>query len=376
MKGSASRGIRIGLGVVVFWVSQPALGWTWGSDGHHYIARNYSQHLPPQIDGLRTWDGVVDQHVMDPDFRKSSVSGEAPRHFMDIDSYPEFAAGTLPHERATLEARYGASTVLANGVLPWAVGEVTETLTRLFQEADWDSLALEIADLCHYVGDGHQPLHCMRNYDGQYTGNNGIHARYETTMLSMFIGQLSTSPAAVSFYPSPVDAMFDIITDSWNGKDTILNGDNTAKAMSGGSYNTLYYQALWHETETLTDQRLDEASRATASFVYTAWIDAGSPAVPGSTVEAPPMSPGTLLATGPSPFRDQIQIDYAAPVAVALDVVDVRGTRIDRLVSGASGSGTAVWRPRSSGRAPGAGLYFLHLHGPGVDRVTRVVFVP
>jgi hypothetical protein len=24
----------------------PATGWTWGAVGHHYIAQNYSQHLP------------------------------------------------------------------------------------------------------------------------------------------------------------------------------------------------------------------------------------------------------------------------------------------------------------------------------------------
>jgi hypothetical protein len=68
----------------------PAPGWAWGSATHHYIAQNYSKHLPAFIDGLRAWDSVVDAHVTDPDTRRPSTPGEAPRHFIDIDSYSEF----------------------------------------------------------------------------------------------------------------------------------------------------------------------------------------------------------------------------------------------------------------------------------------------
>ena len=114
---------RIGWTLVVWaaWTS-PAL--PWGSTGHHLVAQNYSKHLPAHIDGLSDWDAVVDAHVMDPDARKCCVPGESVRHYIDIDYYPEFWSGTLPHDRATLEAMYGPSTVASNGVLPWAVGEV------------------------------------------------------------------------------------------------------------------------------------------------------------------------------------------------------------------------------------------------------------
>jgi hypothetical protein len=45
----------------------PSPGWTWGAVGHHYIAQHYSQHLPADLDGLRTYDSEVDAHVTDPD---------------------------------------------------------------------------------------------------------------------------------------------------------------------------------------------------------------------------------------------------------------------------------------------------------------------
>src|SRR2546425_6342856 len=138
-------------------LTTPGPGWTWGGEVHHYIAQNYSKHLPSYIDGLRIYDAEVDAKVTDPDTRKPYTPGEGPRHFIDIDAYPEFLSGTLSHDRSFLEARYGAATVSARGVVPWAVAEVAARLTDQLWAADWDSVATTIADLCHYAGDATQP---------------------------------------------------------------------------------------------------------------------------------------------------------------------------------------------------------------------------
>jgi hypothetical protein len=220
----------------------------------------------------------------------------------------------MPHDRAVLEARYGAATVENIGIVPWAIGEVVVTLTQQFQAHQWDAAALTIADLCHYVGDATQPLHCTRNFDGQLTGNNGIHSRYETTMMSGHIGDLSTPVMAVVDYASPVDAAFGIVSGSWDRVNALLAADNTAKAASGGSFNSTYYGSLWNSTQAFTRTRIDSACVATASFVYTAWVNAGRPPVPGSTADVEPASValGVLLEAGPTPFRDALAIRYAA----------------------------------------------------------------
>ena len=367
------RGLRL-LGSGLLLLASATSAWAWGSTGHHYIAQHYSQHLPPGLDGLRTYDSVVDLHVMDPDNRKSSIPSEAPRHFIDIDSYPEFAAGTLSHDRATLEAEYGTSTVTSRGVLPWAVGEVTTYLTTLFQQADFDSVALEIADLCHYVGDGHQPLHCTYNYDGQYTGNNGIHSRYESTMLNTNIGDVHTPPETVDYYSSPVDEMFDVIGNSWNQIPTVLNGDNVAKAAAGGATSgSLYYGTLWQETQPMTEQQLSEASRITASYVFTAWVNAGSPPVPGSTVVAATagVAGAASLELASNPARGAVGLRFRAGSPPRIDVFDVRGAHVSSWSAVAPG-GTYSWSP--GGRQ--AGIYFVQLTVPGVRVVRRVAFLP
>jgi hypothetical protein len=354
-------------------LTTPAPGWAWGSATHHYIAQNYSQHLPAYMDGLAAYDAIVDAHVTDPDTRRPSTPGEEYRHYIDIDYYPEFLAGAMPHDRAGLEAEYGAQTVLQNGIVPWAVAEVVATLTQRFQAGQWNDAALTIADLCHYVGDATQPLHCTRNYNGQLTGNSGIHSRYETTMMSSHIGDLSTPPMAVAYYASPVDAMFGIVSGSWDLVEDVLQADNIAKAASGGAYDSVYYASLWNSTGGFTRTRVDSATVATASFVYTAWVDAGRPVIPGSSADAEPaIVAGPFLEAGPTPFRDALTIRFAGGGPMRVEVFDVRGARVERLVDGAAAAGSVSWRP---GQTMVPGLYFVRLTGPGVSLVRRVTRV-
>jgi len=347
----------------------PSTGWTWGSVGHHYVAQHYSQHLPTDLDGLRSYDGEVDAHVTDPDTRKGSTPGESERHYIDIDYYPEFLAGTLPRERAALEALYSPAIVTDKGVLPWTIGEVVTRLTQQFQARQWSAASLTIADLCHYVGDANHALHCTVNYNGQLTGNTGIHSRHESTMITNYLGQLDTPAMTAAFYSSPLDAAFDVIAASWAGVSLILEADDIATATAGGSPSGMtYYASLWDNTRTLTQARLDTASVMTASLVYTAWVDADQPTVDAGT--------GVRLLAGPSPFHDVLTVSFSASGPLSVDVFDVRGARVARLADNITGGHSVEWRARNSGAVVGPGLYFVRLSGPGTNLVRKVALVP
>lgn len=378
--------LRLGSVVVITAVlcaAIPSTGWTWGGRGHTYVAQHYSQHLPAYIDGLRTHDTEVAAHVSDADSRKGSTPGESEKHYIDIDYYHEFLEGTLPRERAALEALYSPAIVTQYGVLPWAIVASVNTLTTQFQASNWTAAALTIADLCHYVGDANMPLHCAVNYNGQLTGNTGIHSRYESTMLSTsypYLGQLNTLAMTTTYYASPLDAAFDVIAASYAGVAPILAADNTAKAAAGGSTTSAtYYASLWNSTRTLTQARLDTASVMTASLVYTAWSNAGRPVVPASSatldMPAPLADAGVRLVAGPTPFRDLLTVRFAGGSAMSVDVFDVRGARVARLADNVSGEGSVTWRPGSSGAAVRPGLYFVRLSGPGTNVVRRVTLV-
>jgi hypothetical protein len=346
----------------------PSTGRTWGSVGHHYIAQHYSQHLPAALDNLRTYDSQVDAHVTDADTRKGSTPGESEQHYIDIDYYPDFLLGSLPRDRAVLEAWYSPEVVFDNGVLPWTIDAMATRLTQRFQAQQWSAAALTIADLCHYVGDANQPLHCTVNYDGQESGNNGIHSRHESGMISNYLSELDTPALAVMSITSPLDAAFDVIAASWAGVSPILAADNIARAAAGGSPSgTTYYASLWNNTRVLTQARLDTASVLTASLVYTAWTNAGRPTVPAVVVNA-----GVRLDAGPSPFREALTVSFSGNGPLSVDVFDVRGARVARLAENVAGEGSVTWRPRSSGAPLGPGLYFVRLSGPGTNLVRRV----
>jgi hypothetical protein len=356
----------------------PSTGWTWGSVGHHYIAQHYSQHLPADLDGLRAYDTEVDTHVTDPDTRKGSTPGESERHYIDIDYYPEFLAGTLPRSRAALEALYSPTTVTDEGVLPWTIGEVVTRLTQQFQALQWSAAALTVADLCHYLGDANQPLHCTVNYDGQYTGNNGIHSRHESTMISTYLSQLDTPAMTVAYFPSALDAAFDVIAASWAGVSPILAADLVATDEAVGSTNSAtYYASLWNGTRVLTQARLDTASVMTASLVYTAWLNAGQPPVPATGVDA-----GVQLLAGPSPFYlhevAELTVTFAGGGPLSVDIFDVRGARVAKLEDNVSVAAEheVKWRPGSAGAPVRPGIYFVRLSGPGTKLVRRVMLLP
>ena len=109
------------LGVAFLTGARPAHAW--GTLGHTTIAGEYGGSLPWPLDGLRSEDAWVVAHVMDPDTRKGTIPSERFRHYIDIDAYAEYHAGTLSHDRAVLEAAYGAAQVEQWGVVPWAIGE-------------------------------------------------------------------------------------------------------------------------------------------------------------------------------------------------------------------------------------------------------------
>ena len=357
----------------------PARAFAWGGVGHRSIASQYGESLPPALQALRNDDAWVTDHVMDPDLRKSSVPGEGYRHYIDIDIYPGYAAGTLSHDRATLEAQYGAANVLQWGIAPWAIGEVTDSLSAAMATGRWTLARTWIADLCHYVGDLHQPLHATKNYDGQFTGNHGIHSRYETQMLNLYSPYLQLDAGSVTYLPDPVEAAFAIATASQQAVAQVLTADTEARAAAGGSTtSSTYYAGLWSRTSTLTLARMTAGSQGTASFVYTAWVDAGYPVVPGSTVSAP--SVGAAVATlsvaaGPTPARARLDLAFTLPRAGSpvFELLDVRGRRVARLAPGVTpaGPGRIVLPLAGAGAAPG--VYFVRLTLDGETAASRAV---
>ncbi len=299
--------------IILFLISKEIFGW--GSVGHSLINRNSTKHFPQEMVGYNLWSEFLAQHASDADYRKSSDPTEGNKHFIDIDNYQEFLSGNFPYSIDTLISRYGWDYVWQQGILPWATKSTFDSLTSALQRKDWDRAKLIAADLGHYVADGHQPLHITRNYDGQFTGQRGIHSRYETQMINRFQNEITFSSEPVVYINEPINFIFDYLFESYSYLDDLLRADSMAKSVAGNTNSELYYSKLWNYTGNFTKYLFQKASNRLASLIYTAWINAGSPALPQTLVEELSLVPTkiVLYQNYPNPFNYSTLIRYFIP---------------------------------------------------------------
>src|SRR3954470_9407664 len=202
----------------------PAPAMAWGAMAHRYIMRRAIDLLPPEIKPF--FEQYRDELVMrvnDPDlWRVIGFEQEPPNHQIDfgVDDYGPYPFTALPREYDAAVEKFGVATVRRHGLLPWRTMEEFGNLRRVFEGFPAGQLYVEgntvlfAATLSHYIQDAHQPLHVHNNYDGQLTGQNGIHARFEAELFERFESRLSITPGAMRMLAMR-DFIFDIALASY-----------------------------------------------------------------------------------------------------------------------------------------------------------------
>ncbi len=131
--------------------------------------------------------------------------------------YGAYPFQALPREYGAALEKFGESTLKRNGLLPWREAEEFGNLRRAFEEFKREApytisnVVLFSAVASHYIQDAHQPFHATDNYDGQQTGNNGIHARFERDLIERFESRLTLTPAPVKPIGNARDAAFEAL---------------------------------------------------------------------------------------------------------------------------------------------------------------------
>jgi len=272
----------------------PAPVAAWGFDGHKFIADKAVDQLPsaikPFFEKYRT---TVVEHSIDPDtYRTMGWAEESPRHFLDMDSWGPFPFTDLPHDYTAAVAKRGEAFVLKNGTVPWRAEEIYAKLRDAFKQltvSDYsrDDIKLFSAVLAHYVGDSFQPFHACANYDGQLTGQNGIHARFESELFDRMEGHLHVTPAPLQTIPNAREFVFATLTDSFKEVDAILAADKAA-VEGRTEYDEGYFEAMTAKTGSILEKRINGAINGVPSLITQAWIDAGQPALPPDAAPRPP----------------------------------------------------------------------------------------
>ena len=279
------RKTLVALGAFVLVALAPASAFAWGFAGHRLIMRRAIELLPPELKPFfdRYRDELV-VRVVDPDVWRTAGWDDDPNHFMDFGAkeYGAYPFKELPRELDAAVEKFGTVTLRRNGMLPWRANEMFGNLRRTFESFKRESaygpndLVLYSAALSHYMQDANQPFHATINYDGQLTGNAGIHARFERDLVERYESRLTIRPAAAKPITNARDASFDTLLASYGLVDRILQADTEAVA-GKDTYDDDYFEKFFTRVRPILEQRLGDSVTATASVIIGAWERAGRP---------------------------------------------------------------------------------------------------
>ena len=271
----------------------PAPAYSWGFFAHQKINRLAIFTLPDGLIGFyKQHVDYSSQHAVDPDKRRYINPEEAPRHYIDIDHYGKTAFDSVPHTWKKAVAKYSEDTLKAYGIVPWHIDKMVYRLTEAFKTENLDLILKYSADLGHYVADAHVPLHTTENYNGQLTGQKGIHGLWESRIPELKSEEYDYWTGTAKYIDKPIETAWHIVKESHESVDSVLtlekklsNNFPADKKYSienrGTVMTTVYsqeYTSAYNELlNGMVERRMRAAILTVGSLWYTAWVNAGKP---------------------------------------------------------------------------------------------------
>jgi hypothetical protein len=283
--------MRLAAVLMAAMLAVPAPSVAWGFEAHKFIVDRMIELLPPQLRPLfEKRRAFIVERAIDPDlWRTVGWEAEPPNHFLDLDheAFGPYPFEALPRDYSAAVQKFGKTFIDDQGTLPWRTAEFYGRLQREFESLKrqqppgyaLDNIALYAAVVAHYVADGHVPLHAVVNYDGQLTGQQGLHSRWEAELFERNRGRLTIAPKAIAPVFNPRDFMFTALLASNRAAANVLESDKAAAA-GREFYDDAYFEAFAKGALPTLEQRLNDSIAAVAAAISGAWEQAGKPAVP------------------------------------------------------------------------------------------------
>jgi len=252
----------------------------WGPAGHDLVNAWAIQTLPLEMRGFFEANRqFLVEHANDPDAWMKKDRYERKRHYIYMDKYGIFPFLELPHSFKQAVQEYGSGRVNRDGVLPWQVGEYSLRLTDAFKARNWDQVKLEAALLAHYVAEAHSPLHLTRNFDGQLTRQTGLQDRFENRLLDRYSRFFFLHPDEAVKIADPTEYAFQSCLQAYTSLDSVVLADMRARE-GLPDYTDEYFDRFYSQIGDTVMRAINAAAHDAGSYWYTAWLNAGKPALP------------------------------------------------------------------------------------------------
>lgn len=268
--------------------------YSWGFYGHKMINYYAVFLLPPEmLVFYKKHLGFLSEHAVDPDKRRYAVADEGPRHYIDMDQYA--ARGQPPESWQEAVNLLGEDTLKAHGIVPWWSETMLQRLTNAFRKKDSRNILKLSAELGHYIADAHVPLHACSNHNGQFTGQQGIHGFWESRIPEMLAGSDWDLVIGHAIYiPDSRKYIWARVRESAASSDSVLSIERRLSASFPADkkyafenrngklvrqYSARYTRAYSSRLGDMVERRFRQSIFAVAAFWYTAWANAGQPAL-------------------------------------------------------------------------------------------------
>lgn len=264
----------------------------WGFKAHKHINRCAVFTLPPALFTFyKHYIGYITEQAVNPDKRRYVVEGEESKHFIDLDHY-ETPPQDFPRDWDKAIAQYSAETIQTHGILPWNICTVKRMLTHAFKTKSLERILKLSADLGHYIADANVPLHTSKNYDGQLTGQEGIHGLWESRLPELFQEQYDCFVGEATYVASPLHRVWEAVLQAHQLVDRVLTlekelGKTSLKfhkfsyEKKGTTLGKVYskdYATAYHESlEGQVEEQMRASIKMVGDFWFTCWVDAGKP---------------------------------------------------------------------------------------------------
>jgi hypothetical protein len=264
---------------------------SWGFYSHQKINRLAVFTLPTAMSPFYKKNiAYLTEAATHPDNRRYAVPDEAPRHFIDMDVYGDSAKFILPKYWRDAVEKYGEDSLKKHGIVPWHIVRMFNQLKDAFLISDPQAILRCSAELGHYVADANVPLHATRNYNGQLTGQNGIHALWESRLPELFFDRYDFFVGKAEYIADPQAAAWAAVYRSSSLVDSVLTEERLLTDASPIKFNyeskgkqtikvySVPFSKSYHvRLDGMVERRLRSSIKMVGDLWYTAWVDAGQP---------------------------------------------------------------------------------------------------
>lgn len=284
--------------IILAVVGMAFISLSWGVFGHEHINNAAVMALPkPMQQFFYNHIDYITQEASVPDLRKYAYAdkSEGPRHYMDMEHFGDIK--DVPTDFEELKKKYDDKFLADNGILPWQIQQIMTKLTKAFKDKRRNEILFLAADLAHYIGDAHMPLHTSANHDGQLSNQKGIHSLFESRCVEMFGKKYNYNTGEAKYVDNIEKAVWDMLKDSHRQVAPLLAADkklrsdfslaqlyekdengHTAKSKYGDPIYSKEYVTQFHNAlNGMVEKQIRKAIGTTANFWYTAWVNAGKP---------------------------------------------------------------------------------------------------